>query len=148
MNNKSKFFGSTLIIAGTALGAGMLALPLFGAASGFTLSAIVLVAIWTLMVCTALLILEVNLAFKTYENNFCSMSGATLGPIAKIITWLLSLGLLYSLAAAYIAGDASLISVATKSVFSFAVPEWICAVLFYFHTWSSSFFGAQPRLII
>ncbi|MBN2689103.1 MAG: tyrosine-specific transport protein [Gammaproteobacteria bacterium] len=130
MSERSKFFGSTLIISGTALGAGMLALPLVGAASGFILSTTILLAIWALMICTALLILEVNLAFKPYKNNFSTMSGALLGPVAKMVTWIISLGLLYSLAAAYIAGGASLISTAFTSILGFVVPEWLCALLF------------------
>ena len=57
---KNKFLGSTLIIAGTALGGGMLALPLASAGLGFYTSAFLLFANWGLMTYTALLMLEIH----------------------------------------------------------------------------------------
>jgi aromatic amino acid transport protein len=130
MNSKSKFFGSTLIVAGTVLGGGILALPLISAATGFWFASLLLIGLWALMTCTALLTLEANLAFKPFKNNYSTMSLTTLGPIAQGITWLASLALLYSLAAAYISGATSLISVGIQSALSIHIPAWLSAVLF------------------
>jgi aromatic amino acid transport protein len=128
--SKRKFFGSTLIITGTAFGAGMLALPMVSAATGFVSALILLIAIWALMVITGLLVLEVNLAFPVYRNNFSTMSSATLGVIGKLTAWIACLALLYSLTAAYVAGDASLLSVGVNSALKIKIPEWVYAIVF------------------
>ena len=126
----SKFIGSVLILTGTALGAGMLALPMIAAATGFVWATILLVAVWALMTYTALLILEVNLAFPAYRNNFGSMAYATLGRTGKIAAWVACLALLYALTAAYIAGDASLLAVGVGKAVGWYIPQWLCAILF------------------
>ncbi|WP_272925903.1 aromatic amino acid transport family protein, partial [Vibrio sp. V27_P1S3P104] len=50
---KSKLLGSSLIIAGTTIGAGMLALPLASAGIGFSTSLIIMLTLWALMAFTA-----------------------------------------------------------------------------------------------
>ncbi|NCO46917.1 MAG: tyrosine transporter TyrP, partial [Vibrio sp.] len=57
---QSKIFGSTLIIAGTTIGAGMLALPLASAGIGFGTSLLIMIALWALMAFTALLMVEIH----------------------------------------------------------------------------------------
>jgi len=128
--SESKFIGSTLILTGTAFGAGMLALPMVSAATGLIPALILLVAIWAVMLFTGLLTLEINLAFPVYRNNFSTMSRATLGIVGQVIAWVACLALLYSLTAAYITGDASLLSVGINSVLKIKLSEWIYAVLF------------------
>ena len=128
--SKGQFIGSTLILTGTAVGAGMLALPMVSAAAGFLYAALLLIGIWALMTYTALLVLEVNLAFESYRNNFSTMAAATLGPVGKAIAWITCLSLLYALTAAYISGDASLLSVGFSHAFNIHVPLWMSAVLF------------------
>ncbi len=56
----NKTLGSTLIIAGTTIGAGMLALPLASAGLGFATATLAMLGIWALMIYTALLMLEVH----------------------------------------------------------------------------------------
>ncbi len=57
---KSKVLGSTLIIAGTTIGAGMLALPIASAGIGFGTSLVLMFALWALMAYTALLMVELH----------------------------------------------------------------------------------------
>ena len=57
---KTKVLGSSLIIAGTTIGAGMLALPLVSASLGFFTASILMVGIWAIMSYTSLLMLEVH----------------------------------------------------------------------------------------
>ncbi len=102
------WFGSAMIIAGTSIGAGMLAIPETVAACGFFLSSILLISIWALMVITAFLITEVNLVMPE-GANFKTMAEITLGVTGKVITWVAYLLLLYSLTAAYSASGAQLI---------------------------------------
>lgn len=127
---KQNVFGSTLIVAGTAFGAGMLALPMVTSATTFLSASIILITTWALMAYTALLILEVTLAFERRKNNFISMASKTLGFSGKAITWLGFLLLLYSLTAAYIAGDASLLLTLMESVFNITLPSWVYASIF------------------
>ncbi|MCF6766583.1 amino acid transporter [Thiotrichales bacterium 19S3-7] len=104
----TKKLGATLIIAGTSIGAGMLALPMITAASGFKISLGLLLITWALMAITAQLITEINLHFRS-GTNFNSMAAKTLGLPGQIITWLSYVLLLYSLSAAYIAGGSEIL---------------------------------------
>lgn len=128
--SNGKFLGSILLLAGTAVGAGMLALPMVSASTGFVFSTFLIIFLWALMTFTALLILEVNLAFKVYHNSFGTMAFETLGRAGQIVAWLTCLLLLYSLTSAYIAGNGSLLTTLIKHLFNFNSPDWINALLF------------------
>lgn len=105
---RGRVLGSTLMVTGTAIGAGMLAIPIVTASLGFLLATALLVVCWAVMTFTAFLILHINLAFP--ENaNFSTMAVKTTGRIGQIITWLSFLLLLYALTAAYMTGGASLL---------------------------------------
>ncbi|KGY11541.1 tyrosine transporter TyrP [Vibrio tubiashii] len=101
--NKSKVLGSTLIISGTTIGAGMLALPLASAGIGFSTSLIIMLALWALMAYTALLMIEVhqhadhNATLHTLAKQFLGAKGKWVASFAMIF-------LFYALCAAYIAG--------------------------------------------
>lgn len=56
---KNRTLGSILIVAGTTIGAGMLAMPLASAGVGFGVTLGLLITLWALMCYTALLLLEV-----------------------------------------------------------------------------------------
>lgn len=56
---KNKTFGSALLVAGTTIGAGMLAMPLTSAEMGFTYTLILLFILWGLLSYSALLFVEV-----------------------------------------------------------------------------------------
>ena len=56
---KNRTLGSILIVAGTTIGAGMLAMPLASAGVGFGVTVLLLSGLWALMCYTALLLLEV-----------------------------------------------------------------------------------------
>lgn len=104
-----KLLGSVLLIIGTTIGAGMLALPIATAALGFGGSLILLIVCWFVMTAGALLLLEVNL-WLPQNNNLISMARSTIGPIGQIISWIVYLLLLYSLLCAYMAGGSDLVS--------------------------------------
>ena len=56
---KNRTLGSIFIVAGTTIGAGMLAMPLAAAGVGFGMTLLLLGTLWALMCYTALLLLEV-----------------------------------------------------------------------------------------
>ncbi|WP_413283125.1 aromatic amino acid transporter [Vibrio sp. MA40-2] len=100
---KSKILGSTLIIAGTTIGAGMLALPLASSGIGFVASLSIMLVLWLLMTYTALLMLELhqhapsNATLHTLAEQFLGGKGKWVASIAMLF-------LFYALCSAYIAG--------------------------------------------
>jgi tyrosine-specific transport protein len=99
----SKLIGGILLIVGTSIGGGMLALPVSTAEVGITNSIFFLFFCWMAMTAGALLILEVNLRLPA-GSNMVSMAKSTLGLPGQIIAWVTYLFLLYTLLAAYISG--------------------------------------------
>ena len=116
--------GGILLVAGTATGAGMLALPTSTGLSGLLPSIIIFVLYSLFMTFTALLMLEVNL-WVGEGNNLISMAKLTLGKWGEAVSWIVYLFLLYSLTTAYIAGGAPLLLHAFKYVTGIQVPEWV-----------------------
>lgn len=105
--SSNKLLGGVLIVAGTTIGGGMLALPVASSFAGFGLSCIVMIAIWALMTYTALITLEMNL----YFNKGVSISYAAehaLGKFGKTISTIAIALLFYALLSAYMAGGASI----------------------------------------
>jgi tyrosine-specific transport protein len=98
-----KLLGGILLIVGSAIGAGMLALPIVMAPIGFFHSTFLLVGCWLLMTSGALLLLEINLWLPP-NSNIISMAKTTLGKSGQAVSWVIYLLLLYSLLSAYIAG--------------------------------------------
>src|SRR5579871_4493598 len=104
MFKKSRLLGGILLVSGTTIGAGMLAIPVVTSFGGFFPSFALLFFCWIFFFLTAWLLLDVNLA-SPGDVNLISMVGRSLGPIGKAICWITYLLLLYSLTAAYIAGS-------------------------------------------
>lgn len=125
---KSKILGGVLLIIGTSLGAGMLALPLVTAAGGYLHSFWLFIAMWLLTVFAAFLLLEVTL-WLPEDTNLISMARATLGWPGCSIAWLLYLLLLYSLLSAYISGGSDLLHGILAS-FHINIPRWLDAIMF------------------
>jgi len=126
----SKVIGSILLLVGTCIGAGILALPMVSAAAGFFWSIILMLGIWLLMVITAMLVLEVNLTCPSDAHSFGSMAYRTLGRRWQIATWFSVLLLFYALLAAYTAGGGTLLQALFLLVFHWHAPSWFSAILF------------------
>src|SRR3972149_5265924 len=102
-----KLLGGIFIVAGTTIGAGMLALPVSTAFGGFFPAFLLFFLCWLIMLATSFFFLDVNLSLKG-EPNFISMAGKTLGTGGKVVSWIVYLLLLYSLTAAYITASTPL----------------------------------------
>jgi tyrosine-specific transport protein len=124
----SKILGSILLIVGTTIGAGMLALPIATAQLGFFGSIVLLFGCWFIMTSCAFLLLEVNLCMPA-NSNLVTMARATLGPVGQIISWVTFLLLLYSLLSAYISGGSGLLQNLFAAV-DITVSEKITSILF------------------
>lgn len=128
MISKSKLIGGILLIVGTSIGGGMLALPVSTAEVGFSNSLFFLIMCWLIMTVGALLILEVNLRLPS-GSNMVSMAKATLGLPGQIIAWITYLFLLYTLLAAYISGGSDVMdSLLVKA--HIQLPAWLTSLLF------------------
>jgi tyrosine-specific transport protein len=126
----SKLIGGILLIVGTSIGGGMLALPVSTAAAGITNSIIFLIICWLVMTMGALLILEVNLRLPA-GSNMVSMAKATLGLPGQIIAWITYLVLLYTLLAAYISGGSDVFNSLLHKA-HIDLPSWTTSLLFTF----------------
>lgn len=111
----SRKFGAAMIISGTCIGAGMLAIPATVASCGFFIGSGLIISIWALMTFTALVLAEVNLKMAD-GSNFIEMTSKTLGPIGVGIVWVCYVLLLYSLVAAYTVGGGALLSTTLGSL--------------------------------
>lgn len=118
------FVGGILLVAGTTIGAGMLALPVMTSFVGFAPSLVIFGVCWLIMLATALFFLDVNCSFEG-EVNLISMAERTLGTWGKVVSWIVYLLLLYSLTAAYIAAGAPLFQVAVTSLTGYEMPMWL-----------------------
>lgn len=112
-----------LLVAGTAIGGGMLALPVLTSTTGFWPSLFIYMLCWLFMTCTGLLLLEVCTWVET-ESNLVTMADRTLGRFGKSSAWLLYLFLFYCLTLAYIVGCAGLF----VELFQGKIPEWLGAI--------------------
>ncbi|MBP9841763.1 MAG: tyrosine transporter [Simkaniaceae bacterium] len=117
------FLGGTLLVSGTTIGAGILALPVITGFIGFIPALCVFFVCWGMMLASAFFFLDVNLSLKG-EPNFISMARATLGRPAAWLNWIFYLLLLYSLLAAYIAGSAPLFQMGAERFLHYQLPQW------------------------
>lgn len=123
MIKTNKMLGCILLIAGTAIGAGMLGLPVMTGFAGFFPTLALLFFLWVYMLLTAFLFLEANLAFPG-NINLITMASNTLGAWGRAVTWVVYLLLLYSLTAAYLAGSAPMFNDAIKFLTGHVLPRW------------------------
>ncbi len=127
---QGKLIGGILLIVGTSIGAGMLALPLVTAQLGLWYTFCLFIGAWFLMTTAAVYILKVNLTLP-HGTNMVSMACSTLGKPAQVITWVSYLLLLYCLLAAYIAGGADLLF-NLFGMMHLHVYHWFAVILFVF----------------
>lgn len=102
---KSKFstLSGVLLIAGTCIGAGILALPIVTGFAGFLPSMAINTLCWLFMLLTGLLFLEATLWMKD-GSNVLSMASRFFGPWGRIVGGMTFLFLYYCLEVSYIAG--------------------------------------------
>jgi len=162
--------GAALLFAGTAVGAGMLALPAETASAGFVPSVLALTLCWGFTVVTSFLTLEASWTVGNKASNninninnnndnddkslesfgFLSISKQTLGPIGEIITALLFWFLLTSILVAYTSEGGQLLSDFASSATTTArtmgigvLPPIIGSTLFVVFFAGLSIFGTE-----
>ncbi|MDB2613882.1 hypothetical protein N9Y92_01835 [Chlamydiales bacterium] len=124
--SKGELINAMLLVGGTCIGGGMLALPVGAGVGGYFPSVIWLFITWAMMTCTSLLLLEVNLWMKEGEH-IISMAKRFLGPIGQALTWILYLYISYASLVSYAAGGGDLFTCSTNYLWGFCLsrPEAI-----------------------
>jgi len=115
------FIGGILLVSGTTIGAGMLALPVMTSFVGFFPSLLIFGVCWLVMLLTAFCFLDVNCSIKG-EVNLISMADKMLGTWGKVLSWIVYLLLLYSLTAAYIAAGTPLVQKGVHALIGYEMP--------------------------
>lgn len=121
--------GGMLLVAGSCIGAGMLALPILTGLAGFFPSLFMLFFSWAFMTFTGLLLVEVNGWFHS-QVNLVSMSQEALGQKGRWTAWLSYLFLFYSLLVAYTAASGSIFSAILDSFFHISIPPSAASIFF------------------
>jgi len=117
--------GGTLLIAGTTIGVGMLALPVATGPGGFVPSMTIYLICWAFMLCTGLLLVEVSL-WMPKDTSFISMADKILGPVGRGIFWVVYLFLFVTVMIAHAAGGGAVLI----DITGWNLPNW-AAVLIY-----------------
>ena len=125
----SKTLGSIAIVSGTAIGGGMLALPLATAGLGSLPAIVLLVVLWLISAYTALLMLEINLR-SGIGDNVHAITGKTLGKVGQLIQGASFLSLLYALTMVYLIGGSSLFESKFEALFGQALDTKLTIILF------------------
>ena len=107
-------YQAAALVAGTAVGAGVLALPAETAASGFLASSVAILGGWAFSVATGMLLAEASLwALRTTGSggiSLATVAGRTLGPVGAAACGAVYLFLSYALLVAYISRGGDVIA--------------------------------------
>ena len=117
--------GATLLIAGTCIGVGMLALPVATAEAGFFASLPIYILVWLFMLSMSRLIVEACL-WCPKDSNLITISRTLLGVKGAIACWLLYLFLFYCLMVAHtVAGGG-----AVSGIQGGTWPNWLTTLIY------------------
>ena len=125
----NKTVGSTLLVAGTMIGAGMLAMPLTSASIGFGFTLVLLLGLWALLTFSALLFVEL---YQTAESDagIGTLAEQYFGKAGRIIATAVLIIFLYALIAAYVSGGGSLLKDLLPESFGDKVSILLFTVIF------------------
>lgn len=121
--------GGTLLISGTMIGVGMLAMPVATGPGGFVPSVTVYLLCWAFMLCTGLLLLEAC-AWMPKGANFITLSERLLGTFGKIACWVVYLSLFITVLIAHIVGGGAIVKEILGSNVSLVLTTVIYVALF------------------
>lgn len=131
--------GGAMIIAGTAVGAGMFSIPMVTSGVWFTGSIVLLIYTFACMLLSGLMILEANMNYPA-GASFHTMVKDLLGPVWNSINGLSITFVLYILTYAYISAGSSIISSNLSDYMEMpqAISGLVFALLVAFFVWLST----------
>ena len=118
-----------LLVAGTCIGGGMLALPLTSGFAGFWPSLCVMLLCWLTMTATGLLLLEASL-WMDEGCHYISMAQRFLGMPGRVVAWILYLFVGYGSVVAYTAGGGEQIAFAVEELTGVWLGKTMSSVAF------------------
>jgi len=119
----SRQIGSVLMIIGTEIGAGILALPIMIAHFGFILGSVFMLLVWSLMTYTTFMVCDINLAMEQ-GTSFAEMARKLFGKFGQVVVWVSFLFLLYVISFAYISAAGSAFSTI------FHIKDYLASLIF------------------
>ena len=125
----SKTLGASLVVAGTMIGSGMLAMPLTSVSIGFSNSLYALLGIATLMLLSSFVQADL-LRFEKSGISFATLVSNNLGEKYRILPSIIKCLLFYSLLASYITGASTILSGIFINYFSLSVPFYAVVICF------------------
>lgn len=108
--------GGIFIIAGTTIGAGMLALPIASSSLNLYVVMLLLAVVWFLMLYSAIILVEVNTSLGK-SDGIAKLSKTILGRWAQTASSISIVVLFYSLLTAYLSGSAAAIDKGLMQLF-------------------------------
>lgn len=127
--NFFSILSGSLLIAGTAVGAGMLAIPSVTGVAGFWPAFCITAAVGIYMLLTGLLFLEATLWMKR-GANILSIAKSLIGKKARLLAGATFVFLYYCLMVAYFAAGAPIFSSVLQSLFGFSLTGWVSYAIF------------------
>ncbi|OOH91335.1 tyrosine transporter [Pasteurellaceae bacterium 15-036681] len=126
---KNKTLGSALIVAGTTIGGGMLAMPLTSAGIGFGFTLALLLSLWLLLCFSALLFVEL---YQTVDSDagIGTLAEKYYGTFGRIISTAVLVIFLYAILSAYVSGGSSLLAAFLPTIVDAETTTKIAGVLF------------------
>lgn len=129
INRQGSLLGGMLLVAGSAIGAGMLGIPMATGIAGFIPALIIFLFCWLFMTSTALLLLEVNLA-EGKDSNIISMAQNTLGNLGKRVAFVFYVFLIYAMILAYIDVSGTLTQEFFLTALKVHIAQWQGSLFF------------------
>ncbi|QBQ64563.1 amino acid permease [Actinobacillus indolicus] len=126
---KNKTLGSTLIVAGTTIGAGMLAMPLTSAGIGFGFTVALLIGLWLLLCFCALLFVEV---YQTVDSDagLGTLAEKYYGTFGRVVSTTVLIVFLYAILSAYVSGGSSILGAFLPTIIDAETTTRIAGVIF------------------
>lgn len=126
---EGSILGGALLIAGSAIGAGMLGIPILTGLAGFFPSLVIFIGVWLFMTLTGLLFLEAN-SWHPSHVNLLTIVDSSLGKWGKSLCWVFYLFLFYAILVAYISLSGSMVSSVLENYFNTSIPPYIGSLFF------------------
>ncbi|MEM8628938.1 MAG: aromatic amino acid transport family protein [Chlamydiota bacterium] len=126
-----KTLSGSLLVVGTAVGGGMLAIPLVTGRAGFFPAALISALVALFMCATGLLLLEVVLSVRK-EVNLLTLTRSILGPKSAVCVAITFAFLYYCLLAAYFSFGSALVEQLTYALTAYSLGYNQALFLFFF----------------
>lgn len=127
--SQQQFWGALFVVAGTTIGAGMLALPMSVASLGILGGSFLLSALWGVMYFSALVALDLNIHAKI-GSSIAKLSNEYLGKSAGLIGAATLVLMLNALLVAYTSGASSLIKTIADTYTSISISQPMTMAIF------------------